>query len=121
MRQLRVGLLGLIFCGNSHSQAREYRELANCHSGNVENGYVVRIFSLDQRTYMEAANCFIWHYRCFNYITDFGTSEVAKLNGDYIGSNGELRFDRDENTIVFHNYDPSVTVTFKREDCFVLP
>ena len=122
MRLLCTALLGLLFCGSGYSQKSEHHQLAWCSSGNVaEEGYVVTIFMRDHKTYMEAANCFTWGYRCTDTIAYFGTIEVAKLNGDYIGSNGELRFDQDENTIVFKNYDPSVTVTFKHADCHVLP
>jgi hypothetical protein len=124
---LRDMLLGLLFCASSLSHAADptgtsaSRELVRCRSGvnssGQVNGYVVSIIERNGKTFMAAEKCFLWHSRCQVTEVDFGTFEVTQIYGSYFGNSGSLRFDTSDNSVVFENYEPSVTVTFREDQC----
>ena len=125
MKRLSYVLSGFLFCTSALSQSADLggsvttKELVECSTAVNLNGYVVRIFDREGKTYMEAQKCFIWHRRCMNTEVDFGTTEVTRVNEDYFGSSGSLSFSIGDDIVVFENYEPKVSVTFRKDRCII--
>ena len=73
--------------------------------------------TFEGKTYMEAQKCYIWHLRCMDSEVDFGTTEVTRVYEDYFGSAGSLSFSIGDDIVVFENYEPKVSVTFRKDQC----